>query len=163
MMKSGLLAVMLAAVIMLSSRTAGSEVNVNINIGVPPPVVVEAPPVMLFLGQPGLYVAVGIGYDIYYMSGRYYYFHDGHWFRGPGYGGPWVYVQDRSLPPGLRKYKIKDLHRFKDHEYKIYKTQGPQYKGRRFEGKKGPEHKEFRSKEHDKENGGSKNRGRGKD
>ena len=69
-----------------------SEVNVNINIGPPPPVVVQARPTMIYLQEPAAYVAVGIPYDIYFVSGRYYYLHGRDWFWGNGYNGPWTVV-----------------------------------------------------------------------
>ena len=124
----------------LTSAWAG--VNVNINVGAPPPVVVapappppvvvEAPPEMVFLPAPGLYVAVGIPFDVFFVTGRYYYFHGGNWFWARGYGGPWVHVVDRSLPPGLQKYRIEKLHEFRERAYKDYRAQGPKYQGRHF-------------------------------
>jgi hypothetical protein len=133
------LAVVFGIVLMMPLFGAGSAsaevgVNLNINVGAPPPVVVASPPTMLFLGQPGLYVAVGVPYDIYYIAGRYYYFHDGHWFWAAGYGGPWVFVEGRALPPGLRKYRIEQLRGYRDREFKSYKVQGPKYNGRHFVG-----------------------------
>jgi hypothetical protein len=116
---------------------ARAEVNLNINIGVPPVVVVPAPPTMVFLAEPGVYVAVGVSYDIFFFSSRYYYFHDGRWFWAPGYGGPWIFVEFQSLPPGLRKFKIKQLHQYRDREFKVYKAKGPKYNGRHFVGVEG--------------------------
>src|SRR5262245_39191246 len=101
--------------------TVEAQVNVNIRIGEPPPVAVSAQPAMIMLPEPQMYVAVGVPYDIYFVSGRYYYFHGGHWFFGPGYGGPWTYVAFDGLPPGLRKYKVKQLHEFREREYKVYR------------------------------------------
>jgi len=123
---------------LFGAGAASAEFNLNINIGSPPPVVVSAPPTMLFLGQPGLYVAVGVPYDIFFISGRYYYFHGGHWYWAAGYGGPWVYVEGRALPPGLRKYKIEQLRGYRDREFKAYQVQGPKYNGRQFVGESGP-------------------------
>jgi hypothetical protein len=51
--------------------------------------------------------------------------HAGHWFWGPAYGGPWTYVAVEKLPPGLRRYKVKQLHDFRDREYTVYKVKGP--------------------------------------
>ena len=87
---------------------AEPQFQVNINIGPPAPVVVEAPPHMLFLNDPGVYVAVGIPYDVFFFSGHYYYLHGNNWFWGPGYRGPWTYVEYRSLPPGLRNRPIEE-------------------------------------------------------
>jgi hypothetical protein len=80
---------------------AGVDVNVNLGIPLPPPIVVAAPPSMVFLGEPGVYVAVGVPYDIFFVSDRYYYFHGDRWYWARGYNGPWVHVVYRSLPPGV--------------------------------------------------------------
>ena len=122
-------------------------VDININLGAPPPVVVappppavvapppvevEAPPEMVYLSEPGVYVAVGIPFDLYFVGGRYYYFHGGNWYWGRGYGGPWTHVVYRSLPPGLQHYKVEHLRQFREQEYRAYKSQGPKFNGRHF-------------------------------
>jgi hypothetical protein len=88
---------------------------------------------MIYLQEPAAYVAVGIPYDIYFIGGRYYYLHGNNWFWGNGYNGPWVFVNYSSLPPGLRKFKVERLHEFREREYKVYKVQGPGFKGQHFE------------------------------
>jgi hypothetical protein len=139
---------LLVAVVLAGSvavAPARAEMNLNINIGVPPPVVVapppvevEAPPEMVFLPEPGIYVAIGIPFDVFFISGRYYYFHGGNWFWARGYGGPWTHVVYKSLPPGLRKYKVERLHAFREREYKAYKAQGPKFRGKHFVALPGP-------------------------
>jgi hypothetical protein len=116
----------------LLQAPADAQVNVNIRIGEPPPVVVYSPPTMILMPEPQMYVAVGVPYDIYFISGRYYYLHGDHWFWGPGYGGPWTYVAVETLPPGLRKFKVKQLHEFRDREYRVYKTNAKSLNGRYF-------------------------------
>ena len=111
---------------------ARAQVNVNVHIGEPAPVVVYAPPTMILLPEPQMYVAVGVPYDIYFVSGRYYYLHGGHWFIGRGYDGPWTYVEVERLPPGLRKFKVKQLHEFREREYRVYKAKGPGNSGTYF-------------------------------
>ena len=125
------------AVATMLAMPAFAEVNVNINIGAPPPVIVRAPPTMLFLPDPGVYVAVGVPYDIYFISGRYYYLQGDNWFWATGYGGPWVYVVHTSLPPGLRKFKVKQLRDYRDREYRVYQVQGPGFKGKQFRADQG--------------------------
>jgi hypothetical protein len=115
-----------------SAKPAHAQVNINVHIGEPPPVVVYAPPTMVLLPEPQMYVAVGVPYDIYFVSGRYYYLHGGHWFWGSGYGGPWTYVALEKLPPGLRKFKVKQLREFREREYRVYKTRGPGSSGTYF-------------------------------
>jgi hypothetical protein len=88
---------------------------------------------MVYLAEPAAYVAVGIPFDIFFVGGHYYYLHGNDWFWGPGYNGPWVVVERRSIPPGLVKYKIERLHEFREREYHVYKVQGPAYKGKHFD------------------------------
>ena len=111
---------------------AHAQVSINFQIGEPPPVVVSVAPTMVLMPEPQMYVAVGVPYDIYFVSGRYYYLHEGHWFWGPRYGGPWTYVAVETLPPGLRKYKVKQLHEFRDREYNVYKVRGSAFHGKYF-------------------------------
>ena len=109
-----------------------AQVNINVQIGQPPPVVVYSPPAMVLMPEPQMYVAVGVPYDIFFVSGRYYYFDDGDWFWGPGYGGPWTYVKVAKLPKALRKYKMKELREFREREYRVYQLQGPRSEGTYF-------------------------------
>jgi len=133
--------VMLGAVAMegMLAIPAHAEVNINVNIGAPPPVVVVERPTMLYLGEPGVFVAVGVPYDIFFVSGRYYYFHGNNWFWASGYGGPWVHVVHKGLPPGLQKYKVVQLRDYREREYRVYKVQGPtKFKGKHFDADPGP-------------------------
>jgi hypothetical protein len=111
---------------------AFAQVSVNVHIGEPPPVVVYSPPTMVLMPEPQMYVAVGVPYDIYFVGGRYYYLQGGHWFWGPGYSGPWTYAAFETLPPGLRRYKVKQLHAFREREYAVYRVQGPRFGGTYF-------------------------------
>ena len=146
---SMLLCVMLLHAVL--ATPAGAQVHVNVNIGAPPaPIIVQAPPTMLFLQDPGVYVAVGIPYDMFFIGGRYYYFDSGNWFWASGYGGPWGYVGYSTLPPGLRKFEVRRLREFREREYTVYKVQGPKFKGKNFDAEGGPEWKEHDRGEHDR-------------
>ena len=140
------------SILSVGTSVARADVDVNINIGVPlpPPVVVATPPTMIFLGTPGVYVAVGVAYDIFFIDSRYYYFHGGNWFWAPAYGGPWVHVTVKSLPLGLRKYKIHQLHDFRAHQYKVFKAKGPKFNGKHFIAVQGPgpKVKKHKAKQH---------------
>jgi hypothetical protein len=116
----------------LLATPAVAQVNVNVNIGAPPPVIVHEAPTMVFLSEPGVYTAVGIPYDIFFISGRYYYLNGNDWFWAAGYGGPWVHVEYRSLPPGLRKFKVHRLREFREREYRVYRVEGANFKGGHF-------------------------------
>jgi len=144
--------VILGSMLLLGLLTtpARAQVSVNVHIGQPPPVVVYSPPEMVMLPEPDMYVAVGVPYDIFFVSGHYYYFHGDHWFWGPGYGGPWTYVAVERLPPGLRRYKVKQLREFREREYRVYQVQGPNFGGRYFV-----------AEDEDGDNGHGRGRGRG--
>ena len=119
--------ILLSAVLlfgMFAAQARAAEVHVSVNIGTPAPILVREAPRMVYLAEPAAYVAVGIPYDLYYMSGRYYYFDRGNWFWGPGYGGPWNVVVYKSLPPGLRKFNVARLHHFREVEYRSYRDSG---------------------------------------
>jgi hypothetical protein len=116
----------------LFAMPAHAQVNINVQIGQPPPVVVYSPPTMVLMPEPQMYVAVGVPYDIFFVSGRYYYFDEGDWFWAPGYGGPWTYVKVDKLPKALRKYKMKELRQFREREYRVYQVQGPRSGGTYF-------------------------------
>jgi len=139
--------------------SAGTQVNINVNIGQPPPVIVHERPTMVYLPEPAMYVAVGIPFDIFFVSGHYYYLHGNNWFWGPGYNGPWVVVEHRSLPPGLVKYKIERLHEFREREYRVYKVQGPAFKGKHFEADE--DHHGDHDRDHGDDDNGHGNGGRG--
>jgi hypothetical protein len=117
----------------ISIASAGTQLSVNVNIGPPPPVIVQAPPTMVYLAEPGVYAAVGVPYDIFFFSGRYYYVRGNDWFWGAGYNGPWTFVEYRTLPPGLQKYKVERLRVYRENEYVVYKQQGPKFQGKHFE------------------------------
>jgi len=131
-LRTGSQLLLLALLVDITGTTArAAEFHVNINIGTPPPLIVRAAPTMVYLPQPALYVAVGIPYDLFFVGGRYYYVRGNDWFWGPGYGGPWTSVTYRSLPPGLRKFKVQRLREFREHEYRSYRTHPADRRGDR--------------------------------
>lgn len=146
----------------LPSSGLATQVNVNINIGspppvivAPPPVVVQSPPTMLFLTEPGVYVAVGIPYNLYFIGGRYYYAHGEDWFWSPGYDSY------RSLPPGLQRYKLAQLHVYRDHEYEAYREKGPRYSGRQIVAVSNGRRREGNGRENDQGEDGNRGNRRG--
>src|SRR2546423_12337434 len=103
---------------------------------------------MLFLPEPGVYFAAGTTYDIFFVGSRYYYFHGDRWFWGAGYGGPWTYVTYRTLPPGLRRYKVEQLRFYREREYRVYRVEGQNFNGKHFYAEPGPG-KHFKEEGHD--------------
>jgi hypothetical protein len=124
----------LLMLVMSSALWASPQVNVQVNIGAPPPVVLHSRPTMLYLAEPASYAAIGIPYDIFYVGDRYYYVRGDNWFWAPGYAGPWTSVSYSRLPPGLQKFKVVRLREFRDREHNLYVVQGAKFKGKHFKG-----------------------------
>src|SRR5262245_22533947 len=153
---------LLLVVVGFSLTTLNAQVSVNVNIGAPPPVVVHSPPTMLFLPEPAVYVAVGTPYDIFFIGGRYYYFHGSNWFWATGYGGPWVHVHHSHLPPGLAKHKIVMLRDYREREYRVYKVQGSKWSGKRMSADPGPHSGRHDNDNHQGNQGNGNGKGNGK-
>ncbi|KAF0219856.1 MAG: hypothetical protein FD174_1580 [Geobacteraceae bacterium] len=123
----------------------GGGVAVPVPVAPAPQIIIEEPP--LFLAPPslGFSVAVGIPYDMVYISGNYYLHRDHGWYRSPYYNGPWHVVKHRHLPPGLRKHKFERVRYVRDEEYRRYREDEGRYRGRHFRPDK--ERKEHRREE----------------
>ena len=67
----------------LSSAAAGPRIDVN--IGVPVPVVVAPPPPVVVAPAP----VIAPGAPVYFYGGSYYTFYNGAWFVGGRHAGPW--------------------------------------------------------------------------
>ena len=68
----------------------------------PPVVVIPARPRLVFISEYNIYVAPDMEYYLFYDGSIWFYFHEGVWYRGKDYNGPWVVVK-KGLPPGLVK------------------------------------------------------------
>ena len=89
------------ALALVLSGVAAAEVNVGINIGVPPPpaIVVPSPPRLIVVpSTPAVQYAPDLGFDFFVYGGRYYTLHDNHWFVASAYNGPWTYVERVHVP-----------------------------------------------------------------
>jgi len=114
-----------------ASLAQADEFSFNINVG-GPPVVLSQPPDFLYPPELGFGVAVGVPYDMYYFDGIYYIYRGGGWYRTSSYGGNWVKMRQRELPPELRRYKIARIHEFRDREYRSYSRDRDHYRGKYF-------------------------------
>ena len=118
----------------LMAIPAHAGVNIGINVGIPAPlpssVVIQTAPEFLYSPQLGFSVSVGSPYDVVYIGNDYYLYNDGYYYRSHNYNGPWVGVEGRRLPPGLRKHRYDEVRRFRDVEYRKYKRDREHYNGR---------------------------------
>ena len=78
---------------------------------------IEQRPEFVFLPQVGFYAAVGIPYDLFFVSGRYYLTRGNAWYSAPCYNGPWVSVRNQVIPREIRRYPFERVRYYRDVEY----------------------------------------------
>lgn len=133
-----------------SSPANAGDVGVDLNIhlgNAPRGFYIDDDVNFIYPSPLGFYVAVGLPYDLFYAGKSYYLFHDGYWHRARHSRGPWVIINHRDLPPGLRKHKIDRLRYYRDREYEIYRHDERNYRGKHFRSHK-DEWRESREEKH---------------
>ncbi len=80
---------------------AGVDVNIGINFGPPPPVVIPAPPSVVVVPGTYVYFAPDVDVEILFYHGYWYRPYQGRWHRAADYNGPWVYVEPAHVPAVL--------------------------------------------------------------
>lgn len=163
---------LLLSLVICHPLLCGAEVNVNVNLGVPPPprppmpppplrppppprVVVSTPPAVIFQAEPlflspsqlGFYVGVDTPYDIIFDGGYYYLYYGDGWYRSGHYNGPWARAHRSSLPHGIRRHKLDFIRSHRDREYRVYYQDRDHYRGNHFRG----EHPGHERREHIRE------------
>ena len=141
-----------SAVVLFQAASMAQAANISFNINVGgPPIVIAQPPDILYPAELGFGVAVGVPYDMFYLSGVYYINRGGGWYRTSYYGGSWVKMRHRDLPPELRRYKIAKIREFRDREYRAYTRDRQHYRGRLFrpEGVAREEHHDMKVGDHE--------------
>ena len=127
--------------LLFSGVSARASVGIDIHVGsgpeAPPAIQVDGSPEMVLVPELGLYVAIGVPYDIVYGSKRYYYSYGGNWYRSSYYNGPWVLQTPKQLPRGLRQWNVEKIRQYRDTREQQYKEQGPKYRGKHFTGRRG--------------------------
>jgi hypothetical protein len=96
----------------------------------PAPVYVQQAPQFVYSPQIGMYVAVGVPYDLVYTGSEYFYYYGGYWYRGPYYNGPWVFATRAYFPPALLRFNIGYIRYYRDYEFRQWRLHGRGYRGR---------------------------------
>jgi hypothetical protein len=71
----------------------------------PAPVVIVAPPRIVFVTEFGVSFAPDLADDVYVVASVWYTFRSGEWYRANVHTGPWVVVKHGQLPKALVKVK----------------------------------------------------------
>ena len=155
-LKSSNMPVVMTVALLLSingtSLCQASGLNVNVDIVAPQPaapVYVEpppppapmyvqpptqvalpaSPPQFVYVPELGYYIAIEVPFDMIYVGNVYYYYSNGYWYQTDYYGTPWRAVAKRALPPILVKFGFKEIHRYRDREFKLYQRDRVHYRG----------------------------------
>ena len=120
-----------AAVVLFQTASVvqAAGISFNINVG-GPPIVISQPPDFLYPPELGFGVAVGVPYDMFYFSGAYFINRGGGWYRASSYGGDWVRMRPRELPPEFRRHNITKIHQYRDREYHVFTRDRDHYPGK---------------------------------
>jgi hypothetical protein len=107
MCKKAFLVLALGLVVGLRSPPAAwAEVNINVNVGPPPVVLVSPPRLVVVPGSPVSY-APEVNFNVFVLGGRYYTFHEGVWFHAATHRGPWAAIVVEQVPPPVLAVPVK--------------------------------------------------------
>ena len=88
----------LAALTLSAGPTAAVDINVGVNIAVPaPPLVLAPPPMVVVTGSP-VQVVPSASFNLFVYQNRYYSLHNGAWFVAAGPRAPWTAVPVEAVP-----------------------------------------------------------------
>jgi hypothetical protein len=86
------------ATVIAAPAVAGADVSVNVNIGPPPMYVVPPAPALVVVPGTPVYYAPAFAFNFFSYGGRYYTFHNGHWYHRHPYGKSWIFVPPTAVP-----------------------------------------------------------------
>jgi hypothetical protein len=94
---------MLAALIVADTPPAfgRSDVGVNLNIHLGPPVIATPPSQVVLIPGSDIYFVPGVSADIFFYSGYWWSPRGARWYRAYEPSGPWVVVERRYVPSPL--------------------------------------------------------------
>ena len=106
--------VLFAALVGMVSTPALAQLPVEVT---PPPISFESPPPLVTIA-PGVQVVPDLDEEVFFVDGYYWSRRGDVWYRMKGYQGGWLAVQDKDVPPALKrlpKGKYKHYKRRKEH------------------------------------------------
>lgn len=108
-MKKTFLGTLFLALVIVVPIPTMARVDVNISIGLPPPIVFAAPPELIVLPDTYVYVAPEIDVDLFFWNGWWWRLWEGRWYRSHYYDRSWGYYNRVpsfyfDVDPGWRGY-----------------------------------------------------------
>jgi len=119
-MKKLLLGTLLLTFIIEVPISVMAGVDVNVSIGLPPPILFSAPPEMIVLPETYVYVVPDIDVDVFFYHGWWWRPWEGRWYRSRYYDSGWAYYLRvpsfyAGIPSGWRNdYRN---HRWQGHQW----------------------------------------------
>ncbi|HEV8583651.1 MAG TPA: hypothetical protein VGT02_01665 [Methylomirabilota bacterium] len=106
MNRTGSLVVVVALLAVALSSAAAGAGDVNINIGWPPPLIIEKPRVVL-VPETKVYTAPSLEFNVFMFGGKYWSLHGDNWFVAARVGAPWSPVVIERVPLEIRAVPVK--------------------------------------------------------
>ncbi|MGH7898310.1 MAG: hypothetical protein ACREQQ_10175 [Candidatus Binatia bacterium] len=107
----------LGVLLALTSAAHAADVDINVNLGAPPPPAVffdREPEVVLVPKTEVYYVPRVTDYDMYRVGPHWYVNRDGYWYRAKKYAGPFSVIEHRYVPRSIivlpREYRRHPAH-----------------------------------------------------
>ena len=101
-----LFAVAVVVVALLAGVAAAQDVNMSINVGWPPPLIVEKPRVVV-VPETRVYRAPNLEFNVFMFGGKYYSMHNDHWYVTARVGAPWTPIVYERVPVEVRGVPVK--------------------------------------------------------
>jgi hypothetical protein len=89
-MKKLFFGIALMALVIVFPISTMARVNVNVNIGLPPPIMFAAPPALIVVPETYVYVVPDVDVDIFFYNGWWWRPWEGRWYRSRHYDSGWA-------------------------------------------------------------------------
>jgi len=98
------------------ANPAKAQVNIQVGIPLPPPLVFSAPPQVVVLPETYVYVVPDIDDDVFFVDGWWWRQWEGHWYRSQRYDRGWDYYS--SVPTFYREVPQDWRHEYREHQWR---------------------------------------------
>lgn len=118
---------LLGIIVLFSNLGHASDNQIRIPLPPMPKIVLPAPPPMIWLPTPKIYVAHESPHPIFFHSGHYYLHDHDTWYIGPGYAGPWNHVHAKKVPKHLRGFRKENWGKYQSEAAQHFRSDRHEY------------------------------------